>query len=81
MWIEVDTHAFKQGRNECLASLGIIVHWRIKSSLQVELYMQVELGVSHCLLHDEQQPLYIHINGRIKIIVHHGICFDLKMVQ
>jgi hypothetical protein len=47
----------------------------------VELYMQVELVVSCCSLHDEQQPLYIHINGRIKIIVHHGICFDPKMVQ
>ena len=81
MWIEVDTHTSKQGRNECLASFGIIVHWRIRSSLQVELYMQVELVVSRYSLHDEQQPLYIQINGRIKIIVHHGICFDPKMVQ
>ena len=59
MWIEVDTHASKQCWNECLASFGIIVHWRIRSSLQVELYMQVELVVSRYSLHDEQQPLYI----------------------
>jgi hypothetical protein len=37
--------------------------------------MKVELVVSHCSLHDKQQPLYIHINGWIKIIVHHGIVF------
>jgi hypothetical protein len=41
----------------------ININMENKSSLQVELYMQVELVVSCCSLHDEEQPLYIHING------------------
>ena len=41
MWIEVDIHASKHDQNECLDSFGIIIHWRIRRSLQVELYMKV----------------------------------------